>query len=366
MNHPASFYSRRLSFASAIVGMVLVAYVAVTFFLYFYAVVPSFQQNSTSEVFAVDSTVYTYFADSIRQHRPDPWVLESLARFPNTLWAPVLISLLLKSQFAIMLFNYALFAVSLRILSRSCPISLTVFIPLLLLNPTTATSLLCVNKEVLDLFNLALFLYWRKSGRWAILVSALVLALFNRYELCVVMLAITLAESGLNPFRKRRFVTLLLLVGALNFIMPFWGSNELARRFGEAQSAALVRTLDQLQLHYLYVLAVIPKVGEDLYGFLSNTQVWTQPTSWVLIMFFNNLAAAIVTLILLMKRALKLRNDFIYFGAIGAAIVAQALVVQPRYFYFIYVLLCLQAAVRVAPADKVSMVPEMSRAGVHA
>ncbi len=366
MNHPVAWYSRRLSFGSAIVGMVFAAYIAATFVLYFYAVVPSFQQNSTSEVFAVDSTVYTYFADSIRQHRPDPWVLESLASFPNTLWAPVLISFLLSSQLDIMLLNYVLFAISLFVLKRSCPISLTVFIPLLLLNPTTATSLLCVNKEILDLFNLALFLYWRKSGRWMILVAALLLALFNRYEFCVVMLAITLAESRLNPFRKRRFVTLLLLVGALNFVMPLWGSKVLAHRFEEAQSAALVKVLDQLQMHYLYVLAVVPKIGEDMFGFLSNTQVWNDPTSWVLIMFFNNLAAAVVTLILVFKRSFRLCNDFIYFGAIGAVIAAQALVIQPRYFYFVYVLLCLQAAVRVVPANKPSVVPELNQAGAHA
>jgi hypothetical protein len=44
------------------------------------------------------------------------------------------------------------------------------------------------------------------------------------------------------------------------------------------------------------------------------------------------------------KRLLRLQNDFVYFGALGAVIIAQTLVPQPRYFYWLYVLLCLQLA----------------------
>ncbi len=63
-----------------------------------------------------------------------------------------------------MLFNYGLFATSLILLKRTYPISLSILILLLLLNPTTTTSILCVNKEVLDLFVISLFLFAEKDG----------------------------------------------------------------------------------------------------------------------------------------------------------------------------------------------------------
>ena len=336
------------NFKYAVLGVFLVAYIATTFIIFFQLVIPTFNDNSTSEVFAVDSTVYTYFADTIREGRPDPWVLESLASFPNTLWVPTFISLVLKSPLLIMLFNYGLFAVSLAIYRRSSPIALTVFIPLLLLNPTTTTSILCVNKEIVDFFELALFLSWQKTRRRKFLLAAMLLALFNRYVLCVVMGIIVLAESHLNPLRKHRLATLLSLTLALNFVMPVWGAKNLALRFEEAQYAGVVRALDEMQLHYMYVLVVLPKIADNFFGFLFNPGVWTASTSWLLINFFNNFATAIVLLVLLVRRSLKLRNDLIYFAGIGAVMVAQALAVQPRYFYFVYVLLCLQAA-QIAP-----------------
>jgi hypothetical protein len=107
-------------------------------------------------------------------------------------------------------------------------------------------------------------------------------------------------------------------------------------------------------MHYLYVLAVIPKIAENLFGQLVNPLVWQEPNSWLYINFFNNLAYVILILVLIKKRQLKLRNDLVYFGTLGAVIVAQALVIQPRYFYFMYVLLCLQAAHKGAPGRAVN------------
>ncbi len=364
--NPANILAARFQTRSCLVLMILIVWVAVTMVIFFHAVIPSFERGTTSEIFAVDSTVYTYFADSLREGRFDPWVMESLAVFPNTLWAPVLIALVLNSALMIMLLNYALFAASMLLFKRSSSISLAVFVPLLLLNPTTTTSILCVNKEILDLFALSLFLYSRKKHRYILLLCALGIALLNRYEICVVMLVFVCAESRLNRWREKRAMTLLLLIGLLNFIMPLWGAHELTHRFQEAESAGLVKALDLLEMHYLYVLAVIPKVAEELYGFLTNFSVWSDPSSWLYIMFFNNLATAILTWIVANKRQLTLQNDFIYFAALGAVVVAQAQIVQPRYFYFAYVLLCLQAASTEFRTASVSLWPAPRREIAHA
>jgi hypothetical protein len=175
---------------------VLIAYLAITFVIFYRAVIPSYEDGSTSWTFAVDSTIYTDYADSLRAGRNDPLVLGALAYFPNTLWAPVLIALALNSALLVMLLNYALFVISIWILKRGFSISAAALVVLLLLNPTTTTSLLCVNKEVLDLFSISIFLYsQRKHNSWLLLI-ALGLALFNRYEICIVMLVYKIAQAG--------------------------------------------------------------------------------------------------------------------------------------------------------------------------
>lgn len=357
--NPRRFLSKRVSFKSAAILPLLIIYVAFTFAIFFWAVLPSFENDSTSLTFATDSTVYTYFADSLREGRNEPWVLASLSFFPNTLWTPVFISFVLNSKLLIMITNYVMFTVSILLLKRAYAISLGVFIPLLLLNPTTTTSLLCVNKEILDLLCISLLLYARKKRQNWLLVAALVLALLNRYEVCAVMLAFIISESRVNPWRKKRRVALLLLVLAINFIMPLLGGKMLAERFVEAQSGNSIVFLDALQMHYLYVLAVIPKITKNMFGFFLNPLVWEAPSSWLLINFFNNVAFAILILITVTKRQLTLRNELVYFGALGSVIVAQALIVQPRYFYFVYILLCLQAAQKggVAPSEAFSCNP---------
>jgi hypothetical protein len=334
----------RMGIGSWILIVLLLAYFAFTFVIFFQAVIPSYENDTTSDAFAVDSTTYVYMADSLREGRNEPWVLGALTSFPNTVATPVAIAFFLQSAVLVMLLNYAILAISVFLLKRSFSISTLEFLALLLLNPTTTTSILCVNKEILDLLVFSLFMFARVKRYRMLLLAALVLALINRYETCVIIVCYLIAESRLNPWRERRFLTLLLLVGALNFVMPLVGSETLTKRFEEAESAGVIRALDMLQLHYLYFVAVIPKIADNLFGQLPNPQVWKTPSSWLYLNFFNNIAAAILILINIVKRRFTLRSDFIYLGAFGSILLAQALVVQPRYFYFVYVLLCLEAA----------------------
>jgi hypothetical protein len=341
---PGRILFTRLSYRSAILIPLLALYVILTFVLLFQAVIPSFEDDTTSWTFATDSTVYTYFAESLREGRNDPWVLASLSFFPNTLWTPVLISLALNSALLIMLLNYSIFSISIALLTRSFQISTGTLVLLLLINPTTTTSILCVNKEILDLLSISLFLYARRQHRIGILLIALTLALLNRYEIFLVLLAFMACEGRANPFRDKRWTTLFFVLLCLNFIMPLWGAKALAHRFEEAEFAGLIKTLDSMQMNYMYILAVAPKIAEDLFGQLLNPQVWTNSSSWLYINFFNNLAYLVLILINAFKRRLSIQSDLIYLSVLGSIIVAQALVVQPRYFYFVYILLCLEVS----------------------
>src|ERR1700722_2329326 len=103
--------TNRFQIKSLIFVGLFAAYVMLTFAIFFLAVIPSYVEGTTSKVFAVDSTQYVYMADSLREGRNEPWVLGAMYSFPNSLWTPVGLSLLLNSAFLVMLANYAALAI---------------------------------------------------------------------------------------------------------------------------------------------------------------------------------------------------------------------------------------------------------------
>jgi hypothetical protein len=141
-----------------------------------------------------------------------------------------------------------------------------------------------------------------------------------------------------NPWRRKRGMTIGILILALSFLLPAFWSTELSGRFEEAQDAGLVARLDTLEMHYWYVVAVVPKIAENLFGELASSL----DRSYML--WFNSLADVVVFIVLAKRHLLTVRSDLVYLCMLGAVFMGVSLVIQPRYFYFIYALLCLQAA----------------------
>jgi hypothetical protein len=328
---------------------VLAIYILLVAYAFSHWVEPSLD-GRTDDHIAADSTTYSYFADSLREGRNDPFVIAALSNFPNTYWFPVLLSFLLKYPVAIALFDCAVFLAGILLLNKAFPLSVGFFIFLLLINATTTISLLSVNKEIIDFFTIAMFLFsYRKRNRGLILLS-LCLAFINRFEISIIMLLFLVAESRFNPLRRRRALTVLAIVTAVSCLLPLVASGALSARFEEASDAGLVQVLDKLEMHYFYFAAVIPKIIESLFGELLNFSHWrsysfSDPANSYFLLS-NNLATAVVILILATRRRLALKSQIVYFATLGCVIMATALVIQPRYFYFVYVLLCLQAALQ--------------------
>ena len=341
------FLVKRHKLAWWLLGACIFAYLGICVIIFFQWVNPSLE-GRTNQHIAADSTTYMYMADVVSGRQRDPWVLAALASFPNTFWVPVLFALALRTTVLIALGNLVLFWVSIELFKRSSEISVGLFLFFLLLNPTTTVSLLSVNKEIVDLFIMALFCYFWTAGHKWVLFLALLFSLVNRYEVCLALLIFIAIRSRLNPLRRRRLLMLLVVVLGLNFFLPLLVSRILSSRFEEASGGGLVAFLDTLEMHYLYVFAVLPKILENMFGELLNVSHWSSysmddpANSYIL--FFNNIASMVVVLFLAWKRSLRLRNDWVYLASVGAVVMSISLVNQPRYFYFCFVLLCLQAA----------------------
>jgi len=344
---PLRVLSHRIRFASVLLMPLLLVYILMTFGIFSEWVAPSLD-GRTDQHIAADSTTYIYFADTLREGLADPFVIGAMTTFPNNFWCPVLLALIIKSTLVMVFVNYIMAVVSVLLLRETLSVSTWRFLALLLLNATTTVSLLAVNKEIVDVLAVSIFLFSYHRRNRILLLLALALALFNRFETCLVMAVFICLKSRLNPMRRRRILTIFLLTVGLSILLPLAASKVLAQRFEEASSAGFVNLLDQLEMHYLYVLAVIPKILENFFGELLNisklsSYSFSDPANSYFLLS-NDLASAIVFVILALRRKLSLNADIIYFAAIGCIIMAISLVIQPRYFYAFYVLLCLQAA----------------------
>jgi hypothetical protein len=244
-----------------------------------------------------------------------------------------------------------MFFLALFLLKRSFSFSTGVFVGLLLLNATTIISLLSVNKEIVDLLAVSILFFARRRRRNGLLLLALLLAFFNRFEVCIVMLTFLLAESKLNPWRHRRVLTMAALVGVLTVVTPLFAWKSLNVHFvGEVTEASTVAWLNTLEMHYLFAVAVIPKIAFTLlatlvaHPFKVETYYNYSDIANSSIIYSNNLATVVVFAILAWKRRLTVRSDLVFFAMLGFILMAISPVTVQRYVYFAYVLLCLQAA----------------------
>jgi hypothetical protein len=336
----------------AVLVLAMALYVLFSLVLFFAVVSPSLSGETQNHITA-DSARYMYFADSLREGRNEPWVLAAMFSFPNTFWFPVLLALLINSTFLIVILNYAIFSCALWLFMRAIPIRIGSLLVLLLVNATTLISLLSVNKEILDLLATALFCYWLSKGRKAALVLSLIIALINRYEILVAMLLFMLLRNKWNPLRRHRLGSLICVCLVISILFPVISSTPMiANRLDEAASTAqrggILITLDNLQLHYLFFIATIPKIADNLFSEIINVPRWStynmEDAANTYILFLNNLANLYVLLILMRMRRLNFKREWLYLAATTAIVMAISPVIQPRYFYSCYVLFCLEAS----------------------
>jgi len=327
-------------------------YVLFSLVLFFAVIDPSLTDETQNHI-AADSSRYMYFADAIREGRNEPWVLLAMSSFPNTYWVPVLLAILIKSTFLIVILNYSIFFCAIWLFTRAVNVRIGILLALLLVNATTLISLLSVNKEIIDLLATALFCYWLSRRKKIALALALLIAILNRYEVFLAMMLFMFLRSAVNPLRRYRLGSLIVVCIVISILFPVIASTPtIAIRMDEAvataQSGGILISLDNLQLHYLFFVAAIPKIADNLFSALVDVGRWStysmEDAANTYILFLNNLATLYVLFVLAWMRRLNVSRDWLYLGATIAIIMSISPVVQPRYFYSCYVLFCIEAA----------------------
>ena len=344
--------------------------------LFFWIVEPSLHGRNGLRIGA-DSAIYLWYAGlpsdamllktAYHIEQPYPDEITFIALGGNYI-GPYLIATVMQSNFGIMLLNYSLFFVSLHYLFKLKNINAKVLMVLLLINPITAVSIMTLNKEMIVLLAASLFAYYLEARSKFLLLVLLAVSVLARWEQAACVLIFLVLASWLNPLKRRRWTTLAFIMFGITLAYPQMSAFVNATFMSDAEiKGGLMPSLFWLQEHYLFALALIPKllmnaIGNFVTMFFIKNWNWSDLQNSFVGPFSGLLMIAAAIAVMKSKR-LTLRNDLIYYAAMSTVILAASPLLQPRYLYPIYIVCCVELARRL-PENEVCSIPIMGNSGV--
>jgi hypothetical protein len=275
----------------------------------------------------------------------------------SNLFGPVLEAEVLRTDFNVAVFNSLLFIFCLSILRGMPEFDRATFLLLMMINPFLLASMISLNKEIFALAGVVVFIRYTDAKRFRIfwLALALMLSLFARWQQVLVMLIYVAYELKISPLRGRRrwgvAVTVLgftVAYGVIYRVAPFFFRALLVQ--AEAGHAILV--LDNIQANFGFPLVAIPKILMNCMGhFISpgyflHSYFTEDFTNWrdQIFMQMHTLFLTMLLVGMFFGRKLRLRHAPVYLLVLYLLMTAVNPMVQPRYEYAAYVLLCLEAS----------------------
>jgi len=294
-----------------------------------------------------------FFADSSTYHevaRGDVIGIDGFNDFigiaGNFLGPLLILNVCGQNYYAVLLFNLLLFIASIAIISRAVDAPPFKLALLLLMNPMTLSSLLSVNKEILSMVVVAILLSALRRRSVALWLAAGAIALLVRWQLTLVILALFVIDSGVNPFARRRGWTLVVVVVGLSvtysaLIEVFSGIRAAFELSVEDyDGSGFYEGLVGWQDRGLYWLVFPAKAIHLLFGLGLRFDRLIAPVNhyndvWQLL----HSTMTLVAFLLLWRRGrARLANDLVFVSVIYVAVFALSPIYAPRYFYAVFVL----------------------------
>ena len=319
--------------------------------VYFWLVQPWINGDLGPRVGA-DSDRYWQSVTDIQTDSADP----DLITLGGNLLGPVAIGLLLKGGFAVMCFNFLLFAIALKVAFSIEGLNKAAFGFLMLVNAELLPALTTLNKEIFALLAAVLsakYIYSTKRSR-ILLAFALVVSLAARWEQFAILLLFLLANYP--PFRGRPKFTVGVLIAALTVIYPLmfivFGISPSVFDY-LLEGAGVIVQLDAIQAAFGFPIVLPIKVLMLMGGRL--LQPWFYWSGAFLELGFHDLQGQVfqplgaVTMVVIFATAvfegkMRLERPIALLSAITLIVAAVAPFIQGRYAYPVYILLCLELA----------------------
>jgi hypothetical protein len=198
-----------------------------------------------------------------------------------------------------------------------------------------------------------LFAYYLESRSTILLLIILAISTVARWEqtACVVFFLLLINKS--NPWRKSRWATIGLVVLGITVIYPQVAATIKPIFLGDTVlGGGLMTSLSWLQEHYLFPLALIPKMLMNLFGTLIN-MFYVKNWDWSDLQnsFIGPISAVLLVALiiaLIYSKRLNVHKDLIYYSVLFMVILSASPFLQPRYMYPMYIFACVELSRREA------------------
>jgi hypothetical protein len=328
-------------------------YLAFCFFCYFYFEQPRLNHDNFVR-FGADSPTYWDAVEYRTQHTETGSVLVS---FTGNLLGPVLIGMLFRTGLGVAFFNIALFFFAVEIACSIPGVDRYRLLFLLAICSETTAALVTLNKEIMVLVSALLFAKYITSRKRSLILLAVVFvaSVFARWEQIAILLLYLFLSRRRSGFERKPWLALGTVLAVLTVLYPV-----IARLPGSAigaftqyaKGANTIAKLNTIQTNFGFPLVVVPKIIMDVFGellrpltFLGEYYLlgYADIHSIFIIPLFS---IALITLLVMAYRRglLNPRRPIAMLIIVYMMVTAVTPFVQPRYNYFVYVLLCVELA----------------------
>jgi hypothetical protein len=330
-----------------------VVYLVVSYCIFFEAIAPV-ADFSIQPAIAADSAAY-WDASGVRTINVADQKYQPNA--VGNLLGPVFEAKILRTDFNIAAFNCLLFIFCLSLLRSMPEFDRATFLLLMMINPFLLASLITLNKEIFALAGIVFFIRYTAARRFRLwwLVLALSLSLFARWQQVFVMLMYVAFELKISPLRgrPRRGIAVTVIIFTLAYgVIYHFASFLIGSLLAQAEAGHTIVLLDNIQANFGFPLVAIPKIMMNCMGRLVTPAYFLRSypyedfTNWR-DQIFTQMHTLLLTALfagMLFGRKLRLQHAPVYLLVLYLLMTAVNPMVQPRYEYAAYVLLCLEAS----------------------
>jgi hypothetical protein len=304
--------------------------------------------------FGADSPTYWDAVEYRSQHAQSG---SGLISFTGNLLGPVMLGMLLRTGFAVACFDVLLFFIAVEVACTIPGVDRYRLLFFLAICAETAPALVTLNKEIMVLLSALLLAKYIYSKRPSIVLLAVFFAIsvFARWEqIAIVLLFLFLRRKG-SVFKRKPWLAVFTVIAILSVIYPL-----IARLPGSgigaftqyARGANTIAKLNKIQTNFGFPLVVVPKVIMDVFGELLRPLTFVGEYSLLGLADIHSIVViplfsiAFATLLVMAYRRglLHPRRPVGLLIIIYMMVTAVTPFVQPRYNYFVYILLCVELA----------------------
>ena len=321
--------------------------------------------------FGADSPTY-WEAVNYRSEHADTGST-ALISFTGNLLGPVAIGTLLGNGIAVAWFNILLFFVAVEIACTIPGVDRYRLLFLLAISAETAPALVTLNKEILVLVSSLLLAKYIYAERRSLLLLATVLfcSLFARWEQIAVILLFLFLSRRRSIFSRNPRAAVLAVIAAITIVYPLivrLPGSHIGAFTQYTKGANTIVKLNAIQANFGFPLVLAPKMLMDLTGELIRpgtylrefgTLGWGDLHTMFIIPLFS-IVMLIVLAIAYRQGKLNPRRPVALLIIIYLLMTAVTPFVQPRYNYFVYVLLALELSKKEAVEE--NRVPDLKPA----